>query len=113
MVCICTRCQCGHCEVMPSAHECGCCCDLDCVTEKKDESSTSIDCFTDYEGFQPICLDVWVLQTAYFTFRSKIIMGILLQRKLPMSEPLYSQIHWHFNILVSNAPLGYHCLPED
>ncbi len=53
------------------AHECVCCCKFDCMTKKKDESSTSIDCITDHEDFQPICLDVWVLQTAYFTDRSK------------------------------------------
>ena len=40
-------------------------------------------------------------------------MGILLQKKLPMSKLLYRQIHWNFYILVLNAPLGYHYLPED
>ena len=42
------RCQCGNCVNMLTNHECICCCEL---------------------GFESMCLDVWVLQAAYFSYR--------------------------------------------
>ena len=36
---------------------------------KKEETDTAISCITDHEGFQPVCLDRWVLQAAYLNYR--------------------------------------------
>ena len=57
------RYQCGHCEVMAIGHECVCCCEIDSVKEKMEESSSEIHCIIVHEGFQSVCLDVRVLQT--------------------------------------------------
>ena len=46
-------------------------CEIDSVNEKKEESSNKIQCITEHEGFQSVCLDVWVLQAAYFSYRSR------------------------------------------
>ena len=40
---------------------------------KQEETDTAINCITDHEGFQPVCLDQWVLQAALQTI--DIIMG--------------------------------------
>ena len=48
-----------------------CCCEIDSVKGKMEESSNAIHCITDHEGLQPVCLDPWVLQTAYFSYRCR------------------------------------------
>lgn len=65
------RCACGNCEIMPTAHECVCCCEIDEVVQKKEESDTQLTCITDHEGFEPVCLNLYVLQTAYFSYRQQ------------------------------------------
>ena len=35
----------------------------------KEEDASEISCITDQEGFQSVCLNVWVLQAAYFSYR--------------------------------------------
>ena len=57
------RCQCGHCV---TSKECICFCEVDRVVLKKEESSREISCIADHEGFESVCLDVWVLQAAYY-----------------------------------------------
>lgn len=59
----------GNCVIMPTGRECVCCCEVESVVEKKEENHTDISCITDHEGFTPVCLDVWVLQTAYSNYR--------------------------------------------
>ena len=34
-------------------------------------SKSQIDCVTDHEGFEAVCLNVWVMQAAYFTYRQR------------------------------------------
>ena len=36
---------------------------------KKEESASKISCITDHEGLESECLNVWVLQAAYFSYR--------------------------------------------
>ena len=62
------RCQCGHCVAMPTSRECICCCEVERVVLKKEENSSEISCITDHEGFESVCLNVWVLQAAYFSY---------------------------------------------
>ena len=54
--------------MMPTNHECVCCCEIDTVYN---ESENDISCITDHEGFESVCLNVWVLQTAYFNYRQR------------------------------------------
>ena len=56
------RCRCGHCEIMVTGLECLCCCEIESVKVKMEESSSEIHCITNHEGFQRVCL---VLQAAY------------------------------------------------
>ena len=35
------------------------------------ESAAEVQCITQHEGFQPVVLDVNVLQTAYFNYRQQ------------------------------------------
>ena len=32
-------------------------------------SGSEVNCIIDHEGFESVCLNVWVLQTAYFAYR--------------------------------------------
>ena len=58
-----TWCQCGNCVIMPISHE------YICYVMKKEESASEISCITNHEGFESVCLKVWVLQAAYFSYR--------------------------------------------
>ena len=61
------RCECGFCVAMPTGLECVCCCEISQVQAKKELEN--VQCITLHPGFQSVCLDVWVLQTAYFSIR--------------------------------------------
>ena len=65
------RCECGNCQSMPTSIECTCCREIDAIESKMLENPTDIHCIIDHEGFQGVCLDVWVLQTAYHNYRQK------------------------------------------
>ena len=54
---------------MTTSRECICCREID-IIYKMGENDIEIGCIMEHEGFQPVCLDVWVLQTAYFAYRS-------------------------------------------
>lgn len=56
---------------MPTSIECTCCREIDAIESKMLENPTDIQCIIDHEGFQSVCLDVWVLQTAYHNYRQK------------------------------------------
>ena len=55
---------------MPTAAECICCCEVEKIVDKL-ERDLEIACITDHEGFGAVCLNVWVLQAAYFTYRQR------------------------------------------
>ena len=55
--------------MMPSAQECICCCELNEVVQKLQENEDEVKCITEHEGFEPVCLNLWVLQAAYFQYR--------------------------------------------
>ena len=54
---------------MNTARECVCCKEITQVVGKLSEDDPSIMCVTDHSGFSAVCLNVWVLQTAYYMYR--------------------------------------------
>ena len=57
---------------MPTKQQSICCCEVDKVVQKKCEViAHAVSCITDHEGFHGVCLNVWVLQTAYFNYRQR------------------------------------------
>ncbi len=62
------RCECDKCRIMPTARECLCCKEVPQVLEVMQEFP-EISCITDHSGFQSVCLDLYVLRTAYFSYR--------------------------------------------
>ena len=64
------RCQCTHCVIQPTALDCVCCREIPEIVSKLAEVTTvNIHCITEHPGFRPVCLDVWVLQAAYFEYQ--------------------------------------------
>ena len=54
---------------MPILKECVCCKEIQQVVDKMDEpTNMELDCITDHPGFQPVCLDEWVLETAHYQY---------------------------------------------
>ena len=68
-------CQCGHCQVMETSRECVCCKEIPKVVDKILTSDLEQGCITKHEGFEPVCLNTWVLQAAYFEYRQRYGTG--------------------------------------
>ena len=62
-------CNCGHCIVMPTVAECIRCCEIDITIQKMVQIQAQISCIIEHEGFEPVCLNVWILQARYFSYR--------------------------------------------
>ena len=56
---------------METSAECICCNEIPNVLTKKQENNSSIKCITEHPGFEAVCLNVWVLQVAYFQYRQE------------------------------------------
>ncbi|XP_061195130.1 uncharacterized protein LOC133203348 [Saccostrea echinata] len=64
-------CTCGFCVHMPTPRESVCCCEIDRVNSKKDSFDKKLSCITEHPGFSSVCLDVYVLETAYYQYRAQ------------------------------------------
>ena len=53
------------------AAECVCCSQIDAIAQKLDESEADINCITEHEGFELVCLNVWELQAGFFSYRQR------------------------------------------
>lgn len=66
------RCTCGHCAIMSTSLDCVCCKEIPEVCGKINElGNSSIHCITEHPGFDAVCLNVWVLQVAYYQYRQQ------------------------------------------
>ena len=54
---------------MSTSCECVCCAEIDEVAEKMQEGPHEVTCIIAHEGFEAVCLNVWVFQAAYFQYR--------------------------------------------
>ena len=54
---------------MLTVAECIWCCKIDITIQKMGQIQAQISCITEHEGFEPVCLNVWVLQARYFSYR--------------------------------------------
>lgn len=55
---------------METVPECVCCKELERVATLMEEEDVQT-CITDHPGFQSVCLDPWVLRTAYYAYRQQ------------------------------------------
>ena len=64
------RCTCTHCIVMPTLALY--CKEIAQVIERISQlNGVVIQCITEHPGFATVCLDVYVLQTAYFQYHQQ------------------------------------------
>ncbi|XP_071511575.1 uncharacterized protein [Diadema antillarum] len=56
---------------MPSVQESICCKEINEIVEKMDSYNGSLDCITEHPGFLTVCLDEYVLETAYFQYHAQ------------------------------------------
>ncbi|XP_072166822.1 uncharacterized protein [Diadema setosum] len=59
--CLCS----GGCTPMPTVEESKCCKELQQIVTRMDEYPEELGCITAHPGFQTVCLNQWVLETAY------------------------------------------------
>ena len=72
-----SRCECGSCQRLNRVVECVCCAEIDCVVAKNNEAveaeglaEPSV-CITQHPGFHAVCLNRWVLQTAWYQYKQQ------------------------------------------
>ena len=61
------------CQPMPTTHESVCCAEIGQIWQKVEDQKPEVQmhCITEHPGFRSNCLDVWVLETAYYAFRQQ------------------------------------------
>ena len=60
------------CQPMPSVPESVCCHEIGQIWQKiEEQTEVQMSCITEKRGFQSTCLDVWVLETAYYAYRQQ------------------------------------------
>ena len=68
----CNRCECSCCDFMPTSVECICCKEIARIVEEIGEANdTAVTCITGHPAFEGVCLNVWILQAAYFQYRQE------------------------------------------
>lgn len=71
------RCECGSCQRLNRVVECVCCAEIDCVVAKNNEAVEAEGlaeppiCITQHPGFHAVCLNHWVLQTAWYQYKQQ------------------------------------------
>ena len=60
---------------MYSNVDCRCCKEIEQMVHQITEEDSSVSCITEHPGFDPVCLNTYVLQTAYFAYKQ--IRGVL------------------------------------
>ena len=68
------RCRCSNCSLtcVVRAEECRCCMEVNRCTERMEEVEKDGQCITMHPGFDSVCLDWWVLQTAGIGLKTKL-----------------------------------------
>ena len=72
-----SRCECGSCQRLNRVVECVCCAEIDCVLAKNNEAVEAEGlaeppvCVTQHPGFHAVCLNHWVLQTAWYQYKQQ------------------------------------------
>ena len=54
---------------MPTGAEWVCCCEIAPVVDKLE--GTAETCITEHESFIAVCLNIWVLQTAFYQYKQQ------------------------------------------
>ncbi|XP_069110939.1 uncharacterized protein [Argopecten irradians] len=67
-------CRCGNCVAMPTAAESRCCREIERISQKMEDvelEENDLKCILDHPGFNPVCLNVYVLETAYYQYQQQ------------------------------------------
>ena len=56
---------------MPTARECVCCKEVEKVVDVIASTDPIVECVTSHPGFEPVCLNTYVLEVAYFQYRQQ------------------------------------------
>ena len=70
--------------MMPTVVECLCCTEIEQMIDMLQQFDPDLTCITGHEGFEAVCLNVWVLQAAYFSYRQQY--GTHDTRDQPLNE---------------------------
>ena len=81
---------------MPTVRECLCCKEVDQISVVMQEFP-DIACITDHPGFTTVCLDIYVLRTAYYSFRQHYNEEL-------EDTPEYVYLYVFFYILTPSCP---------
>lgn len=57
-----------------------CCCEIDAIGQKMNETEAGINCITEHKSFEPVCLNIWVL-LAGFSHTDNIMVHMMLEHE--------------------------------
>ena len=64
------------CVPMPTPVKCLCCQEIEAIVSKiAGSETTNLQSITEHEGFEPVCLNVWVFQVSFYTYRHHYGIG--------------------------------------
>ena len=114
-----SRCECGICQPMLTVREIVCCGEIGQIWQKIEDQRPEVQmsCITEHPGFRSNCLDVWVLETAYYAETTAwhrqdtsmfTIYSVILQSRYQLGK-LWSnkEIDYFFSLV---QEISLHCL---
>lgn len=86
------RCECSSCEIKTTETECLCCREVN-VIKSALEDFADAKCITLHPGFETVCLNLWVLETAYYGCRQQYVNQVFRDHS---TEEYVLIIHTHW-----------------
>ncbi|XP_048732710.2 P2X purinoceptor 7-like [Ostrea edulis] len=94
-------CSCGQCVPMPSAKECICCTEVKAISDLMENDG--VQCITDHQGFDPVCLNTYVLATAYNQYKQQYNNEILNAPERYRYTSYRQLVRWTWGYLVKHV----------
>ncbi|XP_054770601.2 uncharacterized protein LOC129278479 [Lytechinus pictus] len=95
-------CSCGGCQAMPTVKESVCCKEVEMIIRKMnafEAEQYGLNCITEHPGFQPVCLNKYVLETALYQFLQEFKNAYIhndTERYRNLAHRQLTRWCWHF-----------------
>ncbi|XP_068697248.1 uncharacterized protein [Montipora foliosa] len=99
-------CTCQNCQILNRNEECTCCSEFPQICDKNKEAvemgevAEAPVCITQHPGFQAVCLNRWVLQTAWYQYKQQYSQSYEgPQHKLNRHVAYRQLVRWYWGVL--------------
>ncbi|XP_068756505.1 uncharacterized protein [Montipora capricornis] len=99
-------CTCQNCQILNRNEECTCCSEFPQICDKNKEAvemgevAEAAVCITQHPGLQAVCLNRWVLQTAWYQYKQQYFQSYEgPQHKLNRHVAYRQLVRWYWGVL--------------